>query len=365
MDNIIESLSATSFFSHFNQGDINALKQYVTLRDYKKNDVLIHQDENAQDLYFIVSGEVVIYQSNLNTTEQPIISTIGKNALLGELSFLSGKPRSSSAKCNTDVTVMVIPRSIKEDCYELYQHICHGISQIIESRLRMTSSDLSASLLKTIELLKSYMTLYNMFIVLLAVVTISIITNRVLREILTDVDLYSPKFSWTYLLLLSVPLCIAQYKMRYPFSKLGFAPLSLKSKLLLLFIIAILSFPMIAFSFFVKGNSMHEILHMIYISFFKLSSFSYLWLCVAQEYVRCLFQTILNDLPNKNYPIQPILFSSLIFSLIHVHLGLAAVGATFLAGILFAIYYQMNKNFVAVSFLHWFPGHLAFALNFL
>jgi hypothetical protein len=160
-------------------------------------------------------------------------------------------------------------------------------------------------------------------------------------------------------------LCIAQYVMKYPFKKLGFSATTLKSKLLLLLIIAILCLPMIAFSYYVKGKTAFEITQMIYLSFFKLSSFSYLWLCVAQEYVRCLFQVILNDLPYKKYPIQPIIFCSLIFSLMHVHLGLAAVGATFVAGLFFAIYYQLNKNFVSMCILHWFPGHVAFALSFL
>lgn len=58
--------------------------------------------------------------------------------------------------------------------------------------------------------------------------------------------------------------------------------------------------------------------------------------------------------------IKPVILGAIIFSLIHIHIGIIAVIITFVGGIIFGIFYLRHNNLIGVTLLHYSGGVVAF-----
>ena len=72
---------------------------------YKKDKIVIREDEKTRDLYIIEHGECEVLKND------EVIATLGKNEVFGELGWLENLPRSATVKASTDCTLKVIPAS--------------------------------------------------------------------------------------------------------------------------------------------------------------------------------------------------------------------------------------------------------------
>jgi len=83
-----------------------ALNELVNSRTYEPGEVLIREGETNRDLYFLTEGSIEIStegeQGNL------ILNEIVSPYILGDIAFLSGFPRTATAKAKTRVAVFVM-----------------------------------------------------------------------------------------------------------------------------------------------------------------------------------------------------------------------------------------------------------------
>lgn len=80
---------------------------------HKAQDVILKEDDNSQDVYFILDGEVQV-STTLgelgNNLEKlvPGLARLGKDDFFGELSMFDGEPRSAEVTALTDCEVAKI-----------------------------------------------------------------------------------------------------------------------------------------------------------------------------------------------------------------------------------------------------------------
>jgi len=79
--NILESLS---------KKERKILNKYLTFEEVKKNKIIIKENDNERAMYFIIEGNFLIKKGDLE------IGKINKGNHFGELSLISGRPRSAS-----------------------------------------------------------------------------------------------------------------------------------------------------------------------------------------------------------------------------------------------------------------------------
>lgn len=82
-------------FDHFGDDQLIALAQLTRLRDFEHAEVLFRETGEGRDLHIIRQGTVHVTRRTPAGTQ--ILSTLGRGALFGEVSFLDGGPRSATA----------------------------------------------------------------------------------------------------------------------------------------------------------------------------------------------------------------------------------------------------------------------------
>lgn len=73
------------------------------------NEFLVREGEDSDEMYFLKSGTLGIFKIKGNAESQ--IGTIYSGELVGEMSFLDGKPRSASVKAISECELTVIPHA--------------------------------------------------------------------------------------------------------------------------------------------------------------------------------------------------------------------------------------------------------------
>lgn len=96
-------------------------------------------------------------------------------------------------------------------------------------------------------------------------------------------------------------------------------------------------------------------------SLFSLSSLLYLVHAILQEVgFRGLYMGSLYKFMNKMRPALIILLSSLVFAVLHAHLGLQGFLAAFMGSLLFGYLYLRHQNLIGVILLHYVLGLILF-----
>jgi len=98
------------------------------------NEVLFHQHDIGDGLYIVVSGRLQAY------LEHPfqLVGDITRGECLGELSFLTGEPRTASVRALRETNLLKFSNAAFERIIQRYPMIMKSISKVIIKRLRKT-----------------------------------------------------------------------------------------------------------------------------------------------------------------------------------------------------------------------------------
>lgn len=122
---------------------------------YPKGAVVLEEGHVAKGLFLVVSGTVDILKGDIQNNPHRILRR-GPGAILGEMSFVDGRPFSASAVAANATCVIILPgvaltkleRQFPKDYLEAFRRIASGISM----NLRQTTAILSRHLRRTADL---------------------------------------------------------------------------------------------------------------------------------------------------------------------------------------------------------------------
>jgi len=115
---------------------------FMKSKTYKPGEIIIQEGEMERDLYVLNDGVVEISTKEDNGSF--ILNQIEPPQILGELSFLTGLPRTATAKAKTNAEVYIfkyenlegqiaeLPKSIKPIMSTLINHVRAQDRRIIE-----------------------------------------------------------------------------------------------------------------------------------------------------------------------------------------------------------------------------------------
>ena len=106
---VFDILKNIEIFRNFSDEDIKILEENSTLKEFKKNDIIVKEGEPADSFYVILKGNVKIY---ITTEVGKIVEVciLGKGEFFGEMSFFEGTKRNASVDAIEDVLLLEIPR---------------------------------------------------------------------------------------------------------------------------------------------------------------------------------------------------------------------------------------------------------------
>jgi SulP family sulfate permease len=123
------------------------LESYMTKSSFKAGDIIFNAGDTGDELFLIRRGEVRILLP-LDEIHSHHISTFGRGAFFGEMSFLDGKPRSARAVAFTDTELYGLSRTSFEKLSDEHKKVAlslmDGLARVLAGRLRYANTEIHA-----------------------------------------------------------------------------------------------------------------------------------------------------------------------------------------------------------------------------
>ena len=131
-DSLTERLNLVSIFAPLSDEEIERLANASTLRVYAPGEAIVRQGQEGNSMFVIIRGSVKVqipeegYQKTLNT--------LGENDFFGEMSLLTGEPRSANVIAVTETEVLRIDKNGLKPLFESNPQLVESICEMIEER---------------------------------------------------------------------------------------------------------------------------------------------------------------------------------------------------------------------------------------
>ena len=149
VDQELKELQSSTLFSSFEREALVEIVASTELRSYDEGDIIVTEGEPGSSLFLIVGGRVRVFTrtddgGNLQLAE------LGPGDFFGEVSLLSGKPRTATITARTQITAIELDRAsvdliaenhseIKKVLENFYERRAQDTVEAVIRRLRTTS----------------------------------------------------------------------------------------------------------------------------------------------------------------------------------------------------------------------------------
>jgi CRP/FNR family cyclic AMP-dependent transcriptional regulator len=131
----VKILKRIRLFHELTDTELLELSPKVILRDFKKNHVILHEEDTNSFMYIIVQGKVKIYQIGSQGKEM-ILSVHGSGEFFGEMSLIDGKTDPATVAAMESSIIAVISRNDFYDLLHSQKKILENLLELLCSRLR-------------------------------------------------------------------------------------------------------------------------------------------------------------------------------------------------------------------------------------
>lgn len=133
---MIDDISNIPLFSDIDKTELESFKDLFKVRNFKKNHMILFENDISDHVYFIKSGTVKVFR--MHNGKEIIISIISEGEILGETEiFSSEKNNISSAEALEDTSTYVISKKDFFDLTQKYPSLVNKAYEILANRLRL------------------------------------------------------------------------------------------------------------------------------------------------------------------------------------------------------------------------------------
>lgn len=137
-------LNDVELFSDFSTQELAQLAGAAATRDLLRGDVLFDENQDATELYVVVSGRIAISKHSVDGRES-MVALMERGDLIGEMSFFDGDGRSAEARALEPARVLAVPFAPLHDIYASRPDLLWGVVRLLAGRLRNTNTALADS----------------------------------------------------------------------------------------------------------------------------------------------------------------------------------------------------------------------------
>ncbi len=139
---IFSVLRPLPVFKPLSDEQIETLVSAAALQVFMRGETLVYQGDRGESLFVIRSGTVRIDKS-LGEGPTTTIATMGSGDFFGEMSLLTGEPRTASIIAETETEVVVVSKEAFAPVLTADTGILVGLSAALEDRARNTAERLA------------------------------------------------------------------------------------------------------------------------------------------------------------------------------------------------------------------------------
>ncbi len=126
----LESLKNVPLFNACSKKELETVAKAADEIMMTEGSLIVDQGQTGREAFVILSGEVTIKRSGRK------VATLGAGDVVGELSLLDHGPRSASAICATDCTLLVIDQRRFVSVLNDVPSIAYKLMGVLASRIR-------------------------------------------------------------------------------------------------------------------------------------------------------------------------------------------------------------------------------------
>lgn len=135
-------LENVALFSGLAKESLEEIEQHGSVKTFKRNTIVINQDDETDSLYVILSGSVKVYISGPDGREV-VLNHQGAGDYFGDLALIDKQPRAASVMTMEPSRFMIISRDDFMRCLSGHPEIALNLIKPLTSRIRMLAQNVS------------------------------------------------------------------------------------------------------------------------------------------------------------------------------------------------------------------------------
>ncbi|MDH3832224.1 MAG: Crp/Fnr family transcriptional regulator [Gammaproteobacteria bacterium] len=136
-------LETVSLFSGLSAESLAEIEQHSSVKSFRKNAIIISQDDESYSLYVILSGRVKVFVSGEDGREA-VLNYQGAGDYFGDLALIDKQPRVASVMATEASKFMIISREDFLTCLSRNPEIAINLIKPMTSRMRMLAKNVSS-----------------------------------------------------------------------------------------------------------------------------------------------------------------------------------------------------------------------------
>ena len=145
----ISALQQLSMFCRFSKKALEPLATRSSIKTFKKNTIVIMDDDNTKSIYFILQGSVRVFREN-GQGKEVTLNELSQGDIFGELAWLSENCRTASVVTRQACKLLIIQASDFELFYSKNPEIAQSIISKLAKQISTLSNHLEAVVLGNI-----------------------------------------------------------------------------------------------------------------------------------------------------------------------------------------------------------------------
>jgi len=133
--NEIEHLKKIQLFSSLTDDELHQIKDKLSLKRYKKHEVILFEEDTTEYMYIILNGKTKVTQTTEDGKEI-LLAMHHSGEFFGEMSLLDGKTSPATVVAMEDSSVAIISRQEFYSLIRAQKRILDNLLLILCSRLR-------------------------------------------------------------------------------------------------------------------------------------------------------------------------------------------------------------------------------------
>jgi cAMP-dependent protein kinase regulator len=129
--------SAIPLFAGFTQGEFEEFTKLMNVHTHGPGEVIVREGDKGKSVYIIANGSVKVYTTMLSG-EVVELAKLWPSEFFGEISFLTGKPRTASIETLEDTTVLEMTEDKLAALLEKHPRVREVLQKYSEMRLKGT-----------------------------------------------------------------------------------------------------------------------------------------------------------------------------------------------------------------------------------
>jgi len=134
----VNLLARVPFFTDLLPDELDRIRDGMEVINLQSGEILFREGDPGEHMYIIVSGELEILMAPA-TTNELILNILHAGEYLGEMSLITGAPRTASVRARGDVILLSMSRTQLLDLLQSHPHLANTMVTVLSHRLDNTN----------------------------------------------------------------------------------------------------------------------------------------------------------------------------------------------------------------------------------